>query len=486
MRAIPEILVGPYIIGFDTIGYYVPNVLTWLRDGASIWHLLAVAPLFYAILMSVAAIGVPIVMALKVLPPLLHGLLGLAVFFYARKSLSWSCKKSLLVALVATLYFVALRVSWDMLRNELGLIILFTALSLIEKLRGRWKNCVFLSAAMVLVVLSNSLVAILMFAIVAVTILSSYFNMRTIEMRRLTMVSIPAMLLFTVVVYANYFVSSSFPVSNGFPLKESEGFMALFGFTSYPEMVANTLGFLLFAFLPLLPLVLLGVRDSRLSLQIKAWILWISLALFLTIISPNISILILPYRWTLMLTYPFAFYAVETITHFRLTMSKITVVLMLTSLTLGFTLLPNENPFPYYTLFPYYVPTSMLQNTVPSRDFEDSVNAMQWLKSNMNDGEYLLAHDAFYGWALLNLNSNQIIPIDYGNLSTMAKEAIQNGSIVQLYLIWWINGSGWHGQPTVSSAFEEVYASGKIAVYKYAYGVYRNASNSNVLISIKS
>jgi hypothetical protein len=485
VRVIPEILVGPYIIGFDTLGYYVPNVLTWLRDGANIWRLLAVAPLFYVILMSFTAIGIPIVISLKVLPPLLHGLLGLTIFFYARKSLSWSCKKSLLVALVATLYFIALRVSWDMLRNELGLIILFTVLILIEKLVGHLKYGVFLSAAMVLVVLSNSLVAILMFAIVAVTVLSSYFNMRTFEIRRLVIVSLPAVLLFTMMVYANYLVSSSFSVSNGFPLKESEGFMALFGFVSYPDMVANILGFLVFAFLPLLPLVVSGARHFGLGLQIKAWILSIFIALFMTIISPNISVSILPHRWTLMLTYPFAFYTVEAVAHFRLNISKTIVGLTLASLTLGFVLLPNETPFPYYTLFPYYVPTSMLQNTVPSRDFEDSVNAMQWLESNMNCGEYLLAHDAFYGWSLLNLNSNQIIPSGYSNLGTMAKEAVQNGSIVQLYLIWWINGSGWHGQPTVSSSFEEVYASGKIAVYKYISRVHQNASNFNASRSIK-
>jgi hypothetical protein len=42
-------------------------------------------------------------------------------------------KKGLLVALFATLYFVTLRVSWDMLRTKLGLVFLFIARILLAK-----------------------------------------------------------------------------------------------------------------------------------------------------------------------------------------------------------------------------------------------------------------------------------------------------------------------------------------------------------------
>ena len=51
VRVIPEVLVGPFIVGFDTLGYYVPNVLTWLRVGVDLWRFIAEAPFFYVILM---------------------------------------------------------------------------------------------------------------------------------------------------------------------------------------------------------------------------------------------------------------------------------------------------------------------------------------------------------------------------------------------------------------------------------------------------
>jgi len=486
VRTIPEILMGPYIVGFDTLGYYVPNVLTWLRDGVSFWNLIAVAPLFYMMLMGVTSIGIPIVVSLKVMSSLFLGFLGLVVYFYARKALSWSLKKSLLVALVATLYFVALRVSWDMLRNELGLIFLFVVLIFLQKNGVRWKNRVLLSLTMVSVVLAHPLVSVVMFAIVVATIMRLHLDSKSFEVRGLVMSSVPAVLLFLVIVYANYVVSSSFSVVSGFPGRESEGWLTLFGFTSYFDMVANGFGFLLFCYLPLLPLVLLGAKHFRGNLQIKAWIFWILVAILSSLISPNAFLAGFPYRWTLMLTYPLAFYAAEAFAHFRLNVYRIAVGLMLATLTLGFIALPNATPFPYYTLFPYYLPTSMLQNTVPSIDNQDTVNALQWLRSNMHDSERLLAHDVFYGWSLLTLNRSQVIRIGYENPEKIALETVQNSSFHQLYLIWWTNGNGWHGQPTVSSAFEEVYESGRIAVYTYKLSVYHVTSDSEDLRSIKS
>ena len=52
VRTVPEILMGSYLTGFDPLGYYVPVVLRWLTEGADFWHYIAVAPLFYSILMQ--------------------------------------------------------------------------------------------------------------------------------------------------------------------------------------------------------------------------------------------------------------------------------------------------------------------------------------------------------------------------------------------------------------------------------------------------
>jgi hypothetical protein len=123
----------------------------------------------------------------------------------------------------------------------------------------------------------------------------------------------------------------------------------------------------------------------------------------------------------------------------------------------------------------------MLHNTMPLSDCQDTVNALEWVGSCMNNGSRLLVHDAFYGWATLTLGGSQLLCYGYDNPASYAQVLVDNGSMYSMYLIWWVNGSGWHGQPTVSSTFEEVYTSGRIAVYAY----HANTSDSEYVISVK-
>lgn len=462
VRAVPEIFMGSYIVGFDTVGYYIPNVLTWMREGVNFWKFLATAPLFYSILMGLKSLGIPLTLTLKIMPPILHGFLALVIYFYASSVLAWSYKKCLFVALLSTLYFVALRVSWDMLRNEFGLVLLFVTLILLQKDGGRWKHCALLSISMSFVVLAHQLVAVIMFAVAAATIVHMLFTKRHAEARSLAVTSVPATLLFLLIVYANYMTSSRFVVVSSFPRMESEGWFALFGFASYPDMAVNTLGFVLYCFLPLLPFALMGARRLN-NIQIKSWFLWSLVAICSPIIIPN-AFLLGGYRWTLMLVFPMSFYAAEALVSFKSNTRKLFVTFILLVLTTGFVILPFDRAFPYYTLFPYYVPSSMLQNTVPLGDCEDTVNALQWLKSNMHDGTRLLTHVAFRGWAFLVLDMEQVVSYGYDDPEEVALEALQDG-YNPVYLIWWTDGDGWHGQPTVPSSFREVYKSGRIAVF---------------------
>jgi hypothetical protein len=477
VRAIPEILMGPYVVGFDTLGYYVPNTLVWLQDSVGFWSFVAVAPVLYVLLMGATSIGVPIVTSLKVMAPLLLGFLGLAVYFYANKTLSWSPRKSLLVVLFATLYFVALRVSWDMLRSEIALMFLFATLIFLKKDGNPFRNGLLLSLAMLSVVFAHQLVAVIMFAIVLVTVIRLFLDKKMVELRRLIACSVPAAALFLLIVYANYVASSQFSVVSGFLGQSSEGFMALFGFASYTDLVADTLGFLVFCYLPLVPLLVLGARRFKGNLQLKVWISWIFLSLLLVIVSPSAFFAVFPYRWTLLLTYPLAFYAAEGFAGLKLNAHKAGIGLMLATLSVSFIVLPNTSAFPYFGLFTLYVPSSMLQNTVSLSDSQDTVNALQWVGNNMPSDARLLVHDVFYGWASLTLDGSQLIPYGYGNPETMAQKLEENGSEHQLYLIWWINGSGWHGQPTVSSAFRQAYESGKMAVFIYNDSVYQSIAD---------
>src|SRR3972149_7613983 len=307
-----------------------------------------------------------------------------------------------------------------------------------------------------------------MFAIVLATAVRLYLDKTTAELRRLVVCSVPAGFLFFLIVVANYLASSQFSLVSGFPSQNSNGFMALFGFATYADLVTNTLGFLAFCYLPLVPLLIIGAKRFKEGLHLKVWVSWVLVMLLIVFISPNTLFTVFPYRWILLLTYPLAFYAAEGFARLRLNAYKAGVGLILATMSLGIIVLPNYSAFPYYISYSNYVPTSMLQNTVSLDDCQDTVNALQWVRNNMpTDARLLVEADVFYGWALLTLDGDKLVAYGYGDAETAAQKLVNSIPECQLYLIWWVNGTGWHGQRNVSSAFRQVYESGRIAVFIY-------------------
>jgi hypothetical protein len=335
-----------------------------------------------------------------------------------------------------------------------------------------------LSLAMLSVVFAHQLVALIMFAMIIVTLIRFGYNKQMNDVYRLAVCSVPAIFLFLVIVYANFVVSEQFSFVSGWLNQSSEGFMTLFGFGSYEFLVVNTFGFFVFCYLPLFPLLVLGFRRFRGNIQLNSWVLCVFVALSLAMV--NIFVAHLPYRWILLLTYPFAFYAAEGFASLHLSRHKIGVGLIIAAFSVFFIFLPNNIAFPYYAAFPLYMPTSMLQNTISSSDCQDAVNALQWVKTNMDNGTRLLVHRAFYGWASLALNSDQLILYNYDNPEITAQRLTEDGFQYRLWLIWWVNGSGWYDQPTVSSAFGEmIHQNGRIAVFAYNASAYSNTSIQN-------
>jgi hypothetical protein len=466
VRTVPEVLMGPYIVGFDPIAYYVPFVYSWLRHGVDFWGFLAEAPLFYCILTLITLLGIDIVFALKVVAPLLHGFLALSVYGYASCGLGWSPRKSFSATLLATLYFVAMRISWDLLRNELALIFLFLALTMIHRGHRSWRGFDLLPLTMVLVTLSHELTTVILFIIVGAVVLRSLFKGKHVEARGLILASLPAVLLFLLIFYAKCMTSSGefLRLLLSFPRKASEGWFSIYGFSSYPHMVVDMLGFLIYCHMLLLPFAVRGAKSLR-NFQMKSWTLWSLAAILIPVIT---HAKVNAYRWTLMLTYPFSFYATEALTNIKLDHHRLLVLLTLGMFTAGFITLPFGYGFPYFAIPQYqkYIPSSMLQNSVPVSDCQDTVNLLQWLKNGMNEDARLLTHRAFYGWALLMLGEDQIIHYEYGNPEKVA-EGLADDGYGEIYLLWWVNGFGWHGQPTVSSSFREVRRSGRMAIYIY-------------------
>lgn len=462
VRVLPEILMGRYIVGFDTVSYYVPVTLRWVNSGVGFFEFMAYAPLFYVLLVQLTFFGVPLTVSLKVLPPILLGLLGLTIFVYAKKALGWSGWESLSVSFLATLYFVGLRISWDMLRSELGLIFLFVFLTLLhEGLDEKsWKRFGLLSLVMALVVLSHQLVGVVMFAVVSVLVLQKVVKREYFERVNFIVCSLPAVVLFGLTVYASYVV---------LPSAESAGWFSLFGFSSFFDVTIGTLGFLAYCFLPLLPFAFLGFRRFN-NLELKTWLAWCLVAVLFPIVSPY-AIFPLSYRWILLLVFPLSFFVVEGFRRFNGRWRRVVLGGVSVLLSFSFVLLPAGFAFPYFRAFSYYVPSSMVQNSVPLGDCEDVVRALAWVNAGLGSDGVLLVHDAFHGWALLYLtDSSRVVCYGYGDPEATAHKLFEAG-VRRLFVVWWVSGEGWHGQASLASCFVEVFRSGRIAVYEFSGNV---------------
>ena len=90
---------GSYLVGFDNMAYYVPTTLLWLRGEVTLGSFIATAPLLYTLTTSLSVLSGSVFIALKILPPVLLGVLGLSIYTYARRGLTWSPIKSLIPTL---------------------------------------------------------------------------------------------------------------------------------------------------------------------------------------------------------------------------------------------------------------------------------------------------------------------------------------------------------------------------------------------------
>src|SRR5437016_8764233 len=77
IRIIPEILSGPYPVGWDIIAYYIPNTIDMASGRMNVWEIITSAPTLYAIAVPIYLLSkANLVLVFKVLGPILYGFLG--------------------------------------------------------------------------------------------------------------------------------------------------------------------------------------------------------------------------------------------------------------------------------------------------------------------------------------------------------------------------------------------------------------------------
>lgn len=447
IRAIPEIIAGPYPIGYDTVAAYIPAMLDWGSGNPTGFTPLIGGWLVYAILgITYLTTRIDPVLIAKILAPLVYGSLGFSFYFFSRRSLGWIESKSLFLVVLSSTYFVLLRISWDLVRNTLGLSLLLLTLTLSQNIATRRKALVFAVFAW-LVTTAHLLVATILVSLLLIEAVKSRNN----RMRKI-LCSAPA--------FAQFSISL---IAIGL---QGVGYLAE-GSPSF-ELLAAYL-FPVYIFLPLLPHAVLGLRKLSFG-PVKQWLLICCLGLVFATTPISISSHIVGAdRWALMMAVPLSICAAQVsetkslLVRVRFPRTRWSSwFLVLLVLGGAYLVLPAQLAFPYYR---YFSPTSMMQSTIPLEDSHALVSAIAWLSANIQSGAVIMTHHAMYGWVREYFRgTNSIVSFPPSvDLGLALQQTILQG-YSRIYTIWWRAGFGWYGI-TVPQDFVPVHSEGQISVY---------------------
>lgn len=467
IRLIPEVLAWPYPIGFDTIYAYVP----WIESGYPLnldsFTMLKGARMLplLALLMNKMLFN-DAILTVKILGPVLYAFMGLSMYIFARKTLSWDSWKSLLLVIFSSLYFVSLRISWEMYRQMLGTIFLLLALSCYWSSKSRWTTALTLLFTL-LTILSHEIAGAVLLALMFV---EAVYGVIKRDGR------LPAATL-------SVFMGAAFL---GYMFLDPATLSLKLPFETFTEdraiLAGHILGFIIFCYAFLLPFMLYGIAKVRNRLVLG----WLIISLI-----PGLWPMIYPslcpplwFRWIIFMVYPTCIYSTEGVYTLlsRGGGSKVLalVYLCFIGITAGYYLIADpEHAFPYFADYnPYkaYIQSSMLQSTMPLRDIGPTIQAANWLSENAHG--IIVLHEAFYPWAirckcltdkLMVIRERDLSKPDRMNFADALIEVANKASheSYEIYTIWWTNGKGWYNVPTLPSEFQLVKSFGDIGVYVF-------------------
>lgn len=491
IRSIPNV-VTPYPIGYDTI-YYTTQILDW-RNCISDPNIVFKTPLHILILGPIyATTGLDPFVILRIIQPLLYGLLATSFYYAARNVYKWETRQALLATIIFSLQTTTLRISWDLLRNELSLaILLFT----LPKLKNHERESWAFTILSILVVLSHQLTSAILFFIITFFFVNHIRKKEYNQAQKLLLASSPSALLFTcmlaynmgIIGFPTAQIPSIFPTIISIPIKRSlpfpfSNYLAGEGFVDYNHsylfLLTDVVSLHVASYLLILPFVIVGFRDLR-EETMDLWTGFCAFGSLMCLVAPQYSLLLWD-RWMQLLVVPYTSYATEGIIKLSnkrilkrsrsnlpfiaCTIYAIIAVLYMTT--------PYTNPVSLYAaVWPSskYSPPTMQRNTSPVEDTPDIERAFRWLNNNMEKSSCLLTREAFLDWAKIYLKKDGTI-VSYQN--KFVSEGLQYAKALNystIYWIWWDNGIGlkWYGQP-IPEEFKPIYKTGNIVIYKYTY-----------------
>ena len=488
VRLIPEFLAFPHPIGFDTV-YYAAA----LREGV-IWphwsSFFTHTWLFYAITVPLYQfIGGEPFLFLKVAAPLLYGLNVAGIYWFARKMLGWSTRSSFLAGGFFAFQLASLRISWDLLRNTLGMGLLLFALPFVDRLNSKREVACFVLLSL-LTVFAHEYSAVSLLVIVLVYVFTRLNEEKGDKVALRTVLGLlPALTIFSAGLFLRIFPISYAAETNVLSTGELEVgrffFFAnyfsvedtVFHYPSYWSLVFDVVVLFALLYLPYLFLVWKGFFRN---VVLDVWTGLLLIGSFGCLIFPFFALDFWS-RWMFMLVYPFTFYAVNGLTVFlrkyegsdvkslmKFTSRKVKGMILLTVLLgcvyLATPVLMSTVNIGVFAISPASAHFSSAP-TVPYEDVNGVVEAMEWLDGNMDGDSCVVLQHAFLSWGQLYLDKSHTI-VHFENDVNLAVDTAFEHGFTRVFFVWWNEPIGWYGV-TVPEGFVRLQDFGRISVYEY-------------------
>jgi len=245
-----------------------------------------------------------------------------------------------------------------------------------------------------------------------------------------------------------------------------------FGGPFAPNNAAYNMVFVAYAFGPLVPLALVGAALRNRS-SFSPWIGVCAMGILISILPWQVFQDI-GYRWVLLLSIPVTIASAQGYQKLSASATRSNSNRWLRTLRIGVPLVLiisagmystiQAASVPYFSLFLGYVPSSLLQSSVPLSDAPDVVQAMQWLEASVPRNSAVITHEAFYGWARAYLSPDRTI------INSLLRSPTSDLGLVTSYghvfTVWWVRGAGWFS-PSFPTGASVSATFGDIAVYEY-------------------
>ncbi len=487
IRLFPELFANPYPIGFDTVAYYVPVITSRIALMANPLDYLGGSILLYLHLTYAYLLLGSTLFVMKVAPALLLGILGWSAYLLGRKLLAWGRSWALVFALLSSLYFVTLRLSWDLHRNVLGLsfVLLTLACMKLDRADVRYGAVAIFAS---LAVMTHEASAVLVVIVSVVQLVNG-----RLRRSREFVPFLPAWLLIALQFFSGRNWASQIQTPSPVP--------------DLAYAIAYNFGFVLFSFSLILPLAVCGLKLG-LDRRLAAWAL---VASFFGLV-PSFG---LPtgaeYRWVLILTIPLMVLFVQGIQvlHSLKLISARRIGRVAIALSLVAIIVVSSGYLGLHDLARSYLrsgsqylplmPASMLESTVPVGDIPSIIEIAKWAHARLPTTAILVLPFQIYGWYIATISEQEAIELRPVNTAKNLDEIIPNikpktgpemfyaravdiyrprsipvlvGMALQLgaagrdvYVVWWAARSSIEEQGRLPASFSVEFVSGKFAVF---------------------